>query len=64
VALKPLGRAPSKPLLHQQPEITGGSMDDQPLENVLMPTQMNTSRPAAIIEMLVPALQLFSALPQ
>src|SRR5258708_19718236 len=49
-ALKASRRAAPEHVPHQEPEIEGAGVDDQPLEDVRMPAQVNPAQPAGVID--------------
>ena len=49
-ALKAARRSAAEHVPHQEPEIERARVDEQPLEDVGMPAQVNSAQPAGVIE--------------
>ena len=63
-ALEAPRRADARQVRHEQPEIDAADLDEQPLQNVGMPAQMDAAHPAGLIEMRVGPFQQLAPLPQ
>ena len=63
--VRQLARRPAAhQLAHEQPEVETTSVDQEPFQNVRVPTQMHAAHPAGLIEMSKRPLQAFAAQPQ
>ena len=63
-ALEAPRRAYARQVPHEQSEIDAADLDEQPFQDVGMPAQMHTARPAGLVEMRVGPFQPFAPLPQ
>ena len=61
-ALEPPRRAYADRVPHHEPEIEGAGMNQEPLENVLMPPQMRAPHAPRVVEVREGALDAFTAL--
>src|SRR6059058_3986450 len=63
VALKASWRPAPEHVPHQEPEIEGARVDDQPLEDVRMPAQMDPAQPAGVIDVRKRPFDVLAAAP-
>ena len=61
--MPPSRRAPPERLPHEQAEVERARVDEQPLEDVLMPAQVGAAEPAGVVHVGKGALDVFAAAP-
>src|SRR5438034_850678 len=62
-SLQPARRAAPERLPHEETEVERARVDEQPLQDVLMPAQMGAAEPAGVVQVGEGALHVFAATP-